>query len=271
MKNKLKYQFYRFLSTLTFGKLKLKMLNKKNKYKNLTFQNVDNHICDYGYNNQYDKTKIVQNKILLNIYGNNNSIELRFSEIGGLNKNLTINIYGNNNKLVIGSNFKVHNDFHIDFAYPPHCINNSEVSIGKDFSIVSGEIMLLENSSKCLIGDSCMFSEQVIIRLSDTHSVLDLNGKLLNYGGLVEIGNHVWCGREVRILKNVSIRSDSIIGANAIVTKRFNETNVAIAGNPAKIIKRNINWSGLSPQQYLEQKDNYSEERKKERKNNLLL
>lgn len=253
MKNKLKYQFYRFLSNLTFGKLKLKMLNKKNEYKNLTFQNGDNYICDYGYNNQYDKSKIIRNKILLNIHGNNNFIELQFLKIDGLNKNLTINIYGNNNKLVIGSNFKVHNDFHIDFAYPPHCINNSEVFIGKDFSIVNGEIMLLENSSKCLIGDSCMFSEQVVIRLSDTHSVLDLDGNLLNYGGLVEIGDHVWCGREVRILKNASIGNDSIIGASSVVTKRFDENNIAIGGNPAKIIKRNINWSGLSPQQYLEQ------------------
>ena len=50
-----------------------------------------------------------------------------------------------------------------------------------------------------------MFSQNIIMRLSDTHSVLDLEGNLLNYGGLVEIGNHVWCGREVRILKNVSI------------------------------------------------------------------
>ncbi len=55
----------------------------------------------------------------------------------------------------------------------------------------------------------------------------------------------------------------SIIGASSVVTKRFDENNIAIGGNPAKIIKRNINWSSLSPQQYLEQKDNYKTIRRK--------
>ena len=61
----------------------------------------------------------------------------------------------------------------------------------------------------------------------------------------------MWCGREVRILKNASIGNDSIIGASSVVTKNFADSNIAIGGNPAKIIKRNITWSRLSPEQYI--------------------
>ena len=51
--------------------------------------------------------------------------------------------------------------------------------------------------------------------------------------------------------KNASIGDNSIIGASSIVTKRFDDTNIAIGGNPAKIIKKDVNWDWRSPQQYL--------------------
>ena len=37
---------------------------------------------------------------------------------------------------------------------------------------------------------------------------------------------------------------------NSIVTKSFNEENCVIAGNPAKIVKRNIEWSSCKPSEY---------------------
>lgn len=33
-----------------------------------------------------------------------------------------------------------------------------------------------------------------------------------------------------------------IFGINAVVTKRFDEENTIIAGNPAKLVKRNVKW-----------------------------
>lgn len=44
------------------------------------------------------------------------------------------------------------------------------------------------------------------------------------------------------ILKNVKIGSGSVIGINSTVTKSFEEKNVLIVGNPAKIVKNNIKW-----------------------------
>lgn len=39
------------------------------------------------------------------------------------------------------------------------------------------------------------------------------------------------------------ISDNSILGAKSVLAKKINEENVVIAGNPAKIIRRNINWS----------------------------
>ena len=43
-------------------------------------------------------------------------------------------------------------------------------------------------------------------------------------------------------MKKVEIQDGSVVGANSVVTKKFNEPNIIIAGNPAKIIRRNILW-----------------------------
>lgn len=44
------------------------------------------------------------------------------------------------------------------------------------------------------------------------------------------------------MLKNAQINANCIVGANSLVTKKFSEQYVVIAGNPAKIIKDDIEW-----------------------------
>ena len=47
------------------------------------------------------------------------------------------------------------------------------------------------------------------------------------------------------------IADNSIVGWGSIVTKEFNEPNVIIAGIPAKIVKRGINWDRRCINKYL--------------------
>jgi acetyltransferase-like isoleucine patch superfamily enzyme len=121
--------------------------------------------------------------------------------------------------------------------------DNCKMNIGKDFSCVSLNIYLTDEKGLSLfIGDHCMCAENVIIRPSDGHIVYDINtSELLNKGEDVVIGNHVWIGLNCIFLKGAKVSDDSIIGANSLVNKKF-EKNVIIAGSPAKIVKRDVNW-----------------------------
>ena len=93
------------------------------------------------------------------------------------------------------------------------------------------------------IASDILFDWGIDIWCTDVHTVTDLDGNPQNFSDKIEIGNHVWIGKDVKINKSIKISDDSIIGWGSIVTKKFNEPNVVLAGNPAKIVKRGINWN----------------------------
>ncbi len=176
--------------------------------------------------------------------GENNTIKILPSVY---TRKVKIKIFGNNNTVEISDNSYLHN-VHIRIGFPDCPIDNCLVKIGADTSFNSTEIQLGESESSVIIGDNCMFSFNIEITCTDTHSVLDLEGNLLNRGENITIGNHVWVGKEAKILKNTSISDNCIVAQNSIVTKKFDTKNAVIAGNPAKIVKENINWVKTRPQ-----------------------
>ena len=89
-----------------------------------------------------------------------------------------------------------------------------------------------------------MFSSAIVVRTGDSHSILDKDGNRINPSKSVRIGDHVWIGNQVTILKGVIIQKDSIVGSGSLVTKKFFDTNIIIGGSPAKVIKESISWCG---------------------------
>jgi acetyltransferase-like isoleucine patch superfamily enzyme len=57
----------------------------------------------------------------------------------------------------------------------------------------------------------------------------------------VHIGNHVWIGMNVMILKGVTIGDGAIIAAGSVVNRDVPERCLA-GGVPAKVIKENVQW-----------------------------
>ena len=204
-----------------------------------------------SFNNSYDISKLEQSNIRLEIDGNNNTILLGNNIT--VPAQLNINIYGNNNIIEIGSDtFIGLKPTTIQFGYKDqNYINNAIFKLGCCSSINEAFIALLEPNTSIKIGNDCMLSFGIAIEATDTHSIIDKNKNLINYGKNIEIGNHVWIGKDVKIGKGVKISDNSIVGWASIVTKQFIENNVIIAGNPAKIVKRNVNWDRKSPYNYI--------------------
>lgn len=116
--------------------------------------------------------------------------------------------------------------------------------IKRGCSIGQGTISIgNEHYLSVVVGEDNMWSTGVTLRASDGHIILDKkNGRLINRAKPLIIGKHVWIGAGATILKGSIISDNSIIGSKAVVTKKFVEENVAIAGNPAKIVRSDVEW-----------------------------
>ncbi|HYG49858.1 MAG TPA: acyltransferase [Flavobacteriales bacterium] len=89
------------------------------------------------------------------------------------------------------------------------------------------------------IGHDVVISEGVTIRDSDNHVLMHTIPTEPTQP--IIIGNKVWVGLNVTILKGVTIGEGSVIAAGAVVTKDVPPHSLA-GGVPAKIIKENISW-----------------------------
>lgn len=93
------------------------------------------------------------------------------------------------------------------------------------------------------VGNGCMFSNNIIIRTSDAHTIYDLQtNERLNPAKDIIIGNHVWIAPNSRIMKGAVIEDGVVVGSNTMVTKHI-PSNVLVVGMPARIVKENIGWS----------------------------
>jgi len=98
--------------------------------------------------------------------------------------------------------------------------------------------VVIAAKKRIYIGNKTLIGDQTLILDSNWHGIDGNNVE----SGAVEIGDHVWIGERVIILKGVTIGDDSIIGAGSVVTKDVSK-NVIVAGNPAKYIRKTQGYS----------------------------
>ncbi len=153
-----------------------------------------------------------------------------------------ISVWKGNSKLTIGEGCKLlKGEFLLSL--------NTEISIGNDVVIMEDYSVTCSRDTKIIVGDHTMMSREIRLRSGDGHAIFDMvTGKRTNnYApddpkSVVEIGRHVWLGWGAVVLGGSKIGNCCIIGAYGVFKGTLPDHCVA-AGNPAKIIKRDINWS----------------------------
>ncbi len=146
---------------------------------------------------------------------------------------LPINIYfGENSKINIGHSVSIGPGVNIIVK------DNAKLSIGNNTYFTSD--MHIEVVNALSIGRDCAISWGVTIIDDDHHEILGTEKKERK-NSIVSIGNKVWIGCNVTVLKNTHIGNNCVIAAGSIVKGDFAD-NSLIAGNPAKIVKQNIDW-----------------------------
>ena len=110
-----------------------------------------------------------------------------------------------------------------------------------------------EPDIEIIMGSNIVMSLDVIFRPVDGHTIIDLKtGNPINIPKFgIHIGDHVWIGQSVILLKDSNIPQNCVIGAHAVVSKNKFLPNSIIAGIPAKVIKTGINWDKKRIHEYI--------------------
>ena len=131
--------------------------------------------------------------------------------------------------LSITGNFKIY----------PGCTffvqKNAQCRIGSGYVNIDSRIMCFQEIT---IGENVAISENVIIRDSDNHQIINYPHRV---SAPIHIGNHVWIGMGAIILKGVTIGDGAIIGAGSVVTRDIPAKSMAV-GSPARVIRTNVEW-----------------------------
>lgn len=188
----------------------------KNNRIEIPNRNIDANIKIKGRGNKITFGKNVTGKINLVIYGDNN----------------TVHIAGGRWTIVSGR-----------IGFKDINTSGCRLHIGQNTLINGMSCILLDNNSSIDIGRDCLFSDGIDIWASDTHTIYDDAGKLQNRGHSIKIGDRVWIGKGVAILKNSRIADGSIVGMKSLVCKKFTEPRAVLCGVPAKQTKVGVNWS----------------------------
>lgn len=244
MKKERKAALYAFLQKHTKGKLREKFARGYRKYAcapQIIGRNNDIQIFLKGKQVQLqDIGGILHANIV--IAGSNNLVVLHADELMEGRASLNLFIEADHNRFLMEE--EVRGSWNISLYG-----NNNRFSVG--MKTACGDFSASLHSNEVRIGHHCMISSAEEL-WTDGHSVIDNESKAcLNVPNApTVIGNHVWLGRRVTLTKGAHIPDDCIVGIGSIVTKAFVEPNCVIAGAPARVVKRGINWDGRRPADY---------------------
>ena len=154
-------------------------------------------------------------------------------ERGCRTRNASFILNGNNNLIVLEENVFFSGKIEL-FG------DGNEIRIGNNTRI-NGADFIVHNGTKVQIGTSCLFSTNIDVRTTDSHFIFNSEGERINPDRNINIGNNVWIGRMVSILKGSQIEDGSVIGSMSLVSG-FIPKKVIAVGVPAKVIKENITW-----------------------------
>ena len=125
------------------------------------------------------------------------------------------------------------------------CSGKNKLVIGKN-TVVNASKQQRTLFNPCegggiFIGDNCLFSNSIELHTTDYHKIL-VSGRRNNEPKDIYIGAHCWIGLQTLILKGTIIANNSIVGARSLLNKKYDEPNTIIVGNPARIVKSDVDW-----------------------------
>lgn len=134
-----------------------------------------------------------------------------------------------NAQITVSDNFILHSGFNV-------LVNsNAKLYLGSGYINRNAKIRCFKEIH---IGDDVAISENFTVWDTDAHAILGKEDRMTQP---VIIGNHVWIGMNVTILKGVHVGDGAVIAAGSVVNMNV-PAGALVGGVPAKVLKENVRW-----------------------------
>lgn len=148
-------------------------------------------------------------------------------------KNVRVSIVGDGLTLEIGAGVKISGLVDVN--------SGAHLRIGEGSTFE--RVHIICSGAPIEIGEDCMFAAGVELRTTDSHPIFDIaSGQRINADKPIKIGDHVWSGKQVGIMKGARVGAGSIIALGSIVTGAVRECSL-IGGVPARVLRSGVTWS----------------------------
>lgn len=105
--------------------------------------------------------------------------------------------------------------------------------IGQDCLICSD--IMTQEPFLISIGDRCVISTDVVFVTHD-YSISRVIPDKSNIYGRIQIGNNCFIGTRSVLMYGIELPDNVIVAAGSVVVNSFEDSNIVIAGNPARIV-----------------------------------
>lgn len=136
---------------------------------------------------------------------------------------------------------------------------NAVMNLGSDCTIGPGSQIYLREGAEFFVGDRARFgrttvqgflrievgkdflsAHDLVLRDGDGHDISGLEAP--NAPKAISIGEHVWIGEQVALLKGAKLGFDSVVARGSIITKEFPPSSL-VGGAPARLLRSGIAWT----------------------------
>lgn len=127
--------------------------------------------------------------------------------------------------------------------------NSCSISVGRNGTLDIGNSFIASAATKIVCASKIIFKENVrlgwetLIMDTSFHRLKGLDGKFKGKGyGEIVLGKNNWFGSRCTVLSGVKTPDYCVIGAGTILNKDILDypTHIMVAGNPAKLKKRDV-------------------------------
>lgn len=155
-------------------------------------------------------------------------------------------ICGTNCHIKIGASTLSHPRYGLNIiAIAPYSL----CTIGSDFGCYNTQIMLTNKEKLSVtVGDDCQFYSGVRIKPTDEEIIYDVvSDEVVNSGEDIIIGNHVCAESDVLLCSGAYVTDNNVLKTKSRICDKFTDECTCIDGNPAKVVRENVNWHRLPP------------------------